>query len=223
MQTENTLTPMKDIIASRLKSSMATQDLSAIELARRAKVKPSFIYDILNGKSANPSTVRLARVANTLNVSLAWLAGQDSNLASPSVGDTPYITVPMLSLQNGKIVTSTIEGDPYYFRRAWINDRLGTAPDNIRMLFVTGDSMEPTLCHGDMVLVDITKKSPSPPGNFVLFDGVGLIIKRLELISGGDNGSMVRITSDNPQYESAQKAMEDINIVGRVVWFAREM
>lgn len=214
---------MKEVIAARLKLCMTGLGLSVLELARQADVKPSFIYDILNGKSANPSTIRLARVAEKLNVSLTYLVGQEeANDTGPTADNSLYVTLSTLSVENGAIITSETEGEPYYFHRTWISDRLSTKPNNIRLLFVEGDSMEPSLCHGDMVLLDLTKNSPSPPGIFVLFDGMGLTIKRLELISGSDT-PMVRISSDNPQYDVAQQAIEDIQIVGRVVWFAREM
>ena len=49
-------------------------------------------------------------------------------------------------------------------------------------MHVEGDSMVPTLQDGDAVLVDMTRQFPSPPGIFVLDDGMGLVAKRLEHI-----------------------------------------
>lgn len=213
--------PMQDIIAKRLKSHMDKLKLSALELARKADVKPSFIYDILNGKSTNPSTVRLARVAEHLGISLAYLAGQEDTQAPGNI-ESPLVSLATLSVKNGDVITTQTSGEPYYFHNAWIKSRLDTAPENLRLLFVEGDSMAPALCHGDMLLIDCTRHSPSPPGIFVLFDGMGLTAKRLELVSSS-TPPMVRITSDNPQYEASQQPLEDLDIVGRVVWFAREM
>lgn len=82
--------------------------------------------------------------------------------------------------------------------------------------------MEPSLCAGDMILIDITKKSPTPPGIFVLFDGFGLVTKRLEFISN-TNPPAIRIISDNAQYSAYERTIDELHIIGRVVWFAREL
>ena len=114
------------------------------------------------------------------------------------------------------------EGDPYYFRKSWIYDRLNTKPENLRMVFVQGDSMEPTLCQGDMVLVDIEMKNPSPPGIFIIFDGMGLVVKRLEFIPNS-NPASIRVLSDNSQYHPYASILQKTKIIGRVVWFSREI
>lgn len=41
-----------------------------------------------------------------------------------------------------------------------------SAPENIKMIKVKGDSMEPTLKEGDWVLVDISRISPDSDGLF---------------------------------------------------------
>jgi hypothetical protein len=45
------------------------------------------------------------------------------------------------------------------------------------------------------VLVDLGRRSPTPPGIFVLHDGMGLVAKRLEYIPNSDP-PRVRIISD---------------------------
>ena len=42
--------------------------------------------------------------------------------------------------------------------------------------------MMPTLHDSDIVLVDLGRRAPTPPGIFVLHDGMGLVAKRLEHI-----------------------------------------
>jgi phage repressor protein C with HTH and peptisase S24 domain len=55
----------------------------------------------------------------------------------------------------------------------------------------------PTLHDGEIVLVDLGRRSPTPPGIFVLHDGMGLVAKRLEHIPNSDPARL-RIISDNP-------------------------
>ena len=48
-----------------------------------------------------------------------------------------------------------------------------------------------------MVMVDTNRTSPSPPGIFVLDDGVGIVAKRVEAIPN-NRPWMLRLSSDNP-------------------------
>jgi phage repressor protein C with HTH and peptisase S24 domain len=89
-------------------------------------------------------------------------------------------------------------------------------------MHVEGDSMMPTLHSGDIVLVDMSRRSPTPPGIFVLHDGMGLVAKRLEHIPNSDP-PRVRIISDNTFYSPYEGLADEVNIVGRIRWFAREI
>lgn len=218
------------IIRDRLRQELARRGLTATELAKSAGVKTSFIYDILNGKSTNPSTVKLAQVAETLGVGLTYLAGLSnragaSDMAGGAIADD-LASIPRLKVRasagGGTLETSDEEDGHYYFRRSWIRDTLKTTPETLRMLHITGDSMVPTLCDNDIILVDTQQKSPSPPGVFVLFDGLGLVAKRLELVSNA-KPAQIRILSDNAQYGAYERSLEETQIIGRVVWFAREL
>jgi phage repressor protein C with HTH and peptisase S24 domain len=81
---------------------------------------------------------------------------------------------------------------------------------------VLGDSMMPTLYPGQKVMVHINDKRPTPPGIFYLWDGMGLVIKRVELIPGSSPPT-VRIKSDNPKYESYERTVDEARINGRVI------
>jgi phage repressor protein C with HTH and peptisase S24 domain len=95
-------------------------------------------------------------------------------------------------------------------------------PVRLRIMHVEGDSMMPTLHSGDVVLVDLARRSPTPPGIFVLHDGMGLVAKRLEYIPNNDP-PMLRVISDNTFYSPYERTMDEVNIVGRIRWFAREI
>lgn len=89
-------------------------------------------------------------------------------------------------------------------------------PSAVRIIRVSGDSMEPDYPANDRVMVDTSHRVPSPDGVYVLWDGYGLIIKRLELIYGS-SPPRVRISSANPAYSSYEVAVSDVLINGRVV------
>jgi transcriptional regulator with XRE-family HTH domain len=71
-------------IGVRLRARMHQCGFSSTELARRAEVKTSFIYDVLSGKSANPSPLKLARLAQAMGVSLSALVEPHNAPLSPA-------------------------------------------------------------------------------------------------------------------------------------------
>jgi hypothetical protein len=86
----------------------------------------------------------------------------------------------------------------------------------LRIITVMGDSMEPTLQPGQRVLVDTGDRKPTPPGIFVVWDGLGLVIKRVQTVPHSEPPK-VRITSDNGKYESYERALDEAYIQGRVI------
>lgn len=92
-----------------------------------------------------------------------------------------------------------------------------TAPAaDLRFITVMGDSMEPTLQPGQRVLVDTGDRQPSPPGVFVVWDGLGLVIKRVQMLPHSEP-PRVKITSDNAKYDPYERTIEEAYIQGRVI------
>ena len=212
-------------IGQRLKAQMQQCGISSSELAKRADVKTSFIYDVISGKSANPSPVKLARMADSLGVDLGTLVGSPGHFHAPG-SPIDHVAIARITVQfstrSDKIVLEEKTAEPHYFKTAWIRDRIGSRPCDLKMLYVHGDGMEPTICAGDLLMIDSSQKVPSPPGIFILFDGLGLVTKRLEY-TPHNTPPKLRITSDNPQYPAYERSLDETYIIGRVVWFSREL
>lgn len=105
---------------------------------------------------------------------------------------------------------------------SYLRRELRASPDKVNIIEVQGDSMDPTLQSGDRIMVDTAQRVPSPPGIFALWDGLAVIVKRLEYISRSDP-PRVKIISDNLHHEAYTLTTGEINIIGRVVWYARKM
>jgi phage repressor protein C with HTH and peptisase S24 domain len=89
-------------------------------------------------------------------------------------------------------------------------------PDELKIIRVQGDSMEPTLLPGQRVMVDSADRTPSPPGIFVVWDGLGFVIKRVDLVPHSEP-LRVRISSDNGRYEPYERTLNEAYIQGRVI------
>lgn len=207
-------------LVARLKTAMLKKGLNPKTLAERSNVGRSFVYDILNGKSANPTSSKLTAIAEQLGVSVQYLLSgvyADANDGKGEIAEVPSLAVEMG--MDGKNIITTRSEKFYCFKNSWIKEKLNTTAQNLRVINIAGDSMTPTLQNGDVVLVNTTQTTPNPPGLFVLFDGLGLHAKRLELIGR----EKVRVMSDNPQYLAYEMDVQEINIIGKIVWLGREL
>jgi phage repressor protein C with HTH and peptisase S24 domain len=110
----------------------------------------------------------------------------------------------------------------WLFPEPLIRHELRARPDDLRMITVDGDSMEPLLSSGDRILVDTNQRIPVPPGIFVIWDGMGLVAKRIEHVPASDPPK-ISVRSLNPEYPSYELTGEEVNIVGRVVWAGKRL
>ena len=219
-------------LADRLQARTSQLGLNPAHVAEMAGVNRSFVYDILRGRSTRPGLDRLAEVARVLKVELDWLIhgigeveGTSPFMENP---DETFVSITHAGVRpamgGGAVVLEDHEtpGRAYHFRRSWIKNDLKASPSQLRIMTVEGDSMEPTLQDGDTVLVDMTRRAPSPPGIFVLDDGMGLVAKRLQHVPNSDPPA-VRVISDNRHYPEYERTAGEVHIVGRIRWFAREI
>jgi phage repressor protein C with HTH and peptisase S24 domain len=222
---------MSTTLRDRLRARARQLGISPADLATLAGVNRSFVYDILRARSTRPSAERLDRIAEVLKVDRDWLLhgeGQvEGALPAGDLAEADYVAIASASARpsmggGAEAEDDVAPGGAYWFRRSWIRKALGTAPSRLRLLQVEGDSMLPTLCDGDTVLVDLSRCSPSPAGIFVLHDGAGLVAKRLEHVPTSEPARL-RIISDNPRYAPYECLASEVTIVGRIRWFAREV
>lgn len=92
---------------------------------------------------------------------------------------------------------------------------LGADPQQVVIVQVQNDSMEPTLRSGDRVMVDLTSTIPTDGGIFILDEGHGPIVKRCRLLPGTDPLS-IEIISDNPLIGPRVRPVDDVRVIGQV-------
>ena len=103
------------------------------------------------------------------------------------------------------------------FRKEWVK-RKGN-PGNMVLIKVDGDSMEPSLLSGDVVLIDRNRNYIDPQGGIyaLALDDI-IMIKRVQVLA-----DKIRIISDNPKYEAFDVPLDRVKVNGKVIWFAREL
>ncbi len=103
----------------------------------------------------------------------------------------------------------------------------GTAPENVRILRVRGNSMQPEMREGDRIVVDVSRRLPSTGETFVLWDGNGLVVKQVEAVqshgAGEDKPPRLRLISANPDYAPYSCLAQDVHVLGKVLWVVRRV
>lgn len=124
------------------------------------------------------------------------------------------------SAGNGTVAREEEVIGRFAFRRSWLN-RKGLSPATLVIITAKGDSMEPTVRSGDILLVDKNITRLASDGIYLIERDNEVYCKRLQkLFNGG-----VSIMSDNEKYkpqELDQSEAEQLNVTGRVVWIGGE-
>lgn len=140
-----------------------------------------------------------------------------------------YVAIPLYNgvqaaAGAGAVVEHEHPDDMLMFKESWVRVELGARPQDLYLIRVAGDSMEPTLRAGDAILVNRRYTAPDREGVYILRMNGMLLVKRLQAIPGG----MIRVISDNSAFDSYNVALADLEgsgtaVVGRVVWIGRRM
>lgn len=106
------------------------------------------------------------------------------------------------------------------FDEKWLRKQ-GLDPSKLSLIQVEGESMSPTLNHGDDIMVDNRAASaPVRDGIHVIRLDDVLMVKRL---AGGPRGRL-SVLSDNPAYPGWPDVDGSaVTVIGRVVWAGRRL
>jgi phage repressor protein C with HTH and peptisase S24 domain len=111
-----------------------------------------------------------------------------------------------------------VKPEPWRFPAQFMRNDLRARESEIIILETDGDSMEPTIGSGERIIVHTGMRTPSPDGIFALRDTFGNIIaKRLQVLRKGDP-PRVLVISDNKAHATEEVGLDEIHIVGRVLW-----
>ena len=114
------------------------------------------------------------------------------------------------------------EAARWYIPENMIRHEGGGDPGSIRILRARGDSMEPGIFDGDRMLVDVSRRNPATGETAVLWDGAGLVVKKVEIVPHAEPPRL-RLLSANPDYEPYECLAAEAHVVGTVLWSLRRM
>ena len=143
-------------------------------------------------------------------------------VAGTAEEDGLYMEVPKvrarLSAGGGSFETeSQVEGY-YSFRSDWLNMRGN--PANMVLMEVMGNSMEPEIKEGDMVLIDESRTDVLSGSIYAVGVEDTVMVKRVERLPG-----TLVLRSDNMDYSPIHLSgdeLHNVRVIGKVLWASRE-
>jgi len=109
----------------------------------------------------------------------------------------------------------------FAFRSDWVYRRGN--PEMMVLMRVTGDSMEPEIRHGDMVLIDRGKTQIYGHALYAVGVNDEIYIKEVETLPG----QLLVLRSLNSRYNPIEVDLrgdlaDSVRIIGRIIWWCRE-
>ena len=194
----------------RLESALSDNNCTMADLGRKIQLSPTVINS-WKTRGSIPRADIACKTAEALNTTVEYLiTGNSSNLISTS---RKTFLVPILNQElsagHGDLLPEDDVIEGLLPLPVWLRKKYG---NNLGALHVHGDSMQPTLNDGDMVVCDSLGWDKSDGIFAIRLNGNGYV-KRLQVVNG-----KVLIKSDNPNYETITEPLDSsaISIIGKV-------
>ena len=193
----------------RLEDALNKKQITPTELSRILGVAPS-VVNAWKIRESIPRADIAVKTAEVLDTSVEYLiTGNSVELNSTRKTFLVPILNQELSAGHGDLLPEEDVIEGLLSLPIWLRKKYG---NNLGALHVHGDSMQPTLNDGDMVVCDSLGWDKSDGIFAIRLNGNGYV-KRLQVVSG-----KVLIKSDNPNYETITEPLDSnaMNVIGKV-------
>lgn len=231
----------KHAIGPRMAALRAERGISQRELAEVVGMQQQGIAAIENGGVKRPGKLR--EIALALNTTQEYLLenkgvrdlieSADRRMSLEDDYKRPSSGILEIDVRAGLGAGGSTEGrevrhdgnhsDPvkpesWKFPSRFMREEIRATENQVIILETDGDSMLPTIGSGERIIVHTGMRQPSPDGIFALRDTFGNIVaKRLQVLRKGDP-PRVLVISDNKAHATEEVGLDEIHIVGRVLW-----
>lgn len=206
--------------------------LKRSEFAKNISLSNSYVSEILSGKR-NISIKFKKGFQSAFGFAIEELPHRmqptpKNYTLSDNTDSTTYCKIPLFNIKESAghnvFVNDEKIGADLMFRRDWLGRELKSHPDNLFILSAETDSMEPTIKHDALLIVDKSIDRIITEGIYVLRRGDTILIKRIRKLSE----DTIELISDNPAYGKEtikQNRQPEITILGKVVyvWSGRKI
>ena len=198
--------------ADRIKEGMELRQLKQSDLVEKTGISKGALSSYISGRYV-PKQNNIFLIAKALNVSESWLMGNDVPLERRMIDRKKSVTINVLGRVAAGIPIEAIEG---IIDTEEITEEFARA-GSFFGLQIHGDSMEPRIYEGDVVIVRQQDDADSGDIVIAMINGDDATCKRLRKYRDG-----IELIPNNPSYEPMFFSNDEImtkpvKIIGKVV------
>ena len=222
-------------ILGQLDKFIKSKHLKRGEFANKISLSISYVSEILSGK--RDISIKFKKgFQSAFGFPVEELphrmqtSPENHSLQDPGGGtdNTTYCKIPLFNIKASSgqetFVNDERIGADLMFRRDWIQRELKTNHDNLFILSADSDSMDPTINHDALLIVDKSIDRIITEGIYILRRGDTILIKRIRKLSE----DTIELISDNPAYGKETIKLNnqpEVSILGKVIyiWSGRKI
>lgn len=222
MQEDDALAdPSSREIGSRIRAARIDSGMSQLDLGNRVKIGRSAVAQWERGESV-PSLTKIEEIGRALQLEPAFLAfGVVANAeqwAERVQQSSGLVFLCEDDCSDYEDPGSNANGAAWGVQPSWLRDELSVRQTEDVVVHRCAQS-DLRYEIGDRLVVDRSNLIPSPPGDFVYWDGRGPRVGRLSLVpSKNDHALRIRIADDMGTYEVSDN---DVRVIGRIRGYFR--
>jgi len=219
----------KETLADRLNQAMTLAGMSQGALAKASGVAQPTIWRLASG-NARGST-KIVEMANALGVRTEWLSTGVGPMRNDGQQSAEIVTSKeALDVFRVDILDLTVSAGPGSFMISEFVEVLhaieftteharslfgNRSQDDVKVMTVDGDSMNPTIQSGDRLFFDVSVRSFKVDGVYAFVFGQHFHVKRLQM-----QGLQLVVLSDNPAYKDwyvTEENQDQLYIMGKAL------
>ena len=222
-------------ILKHLDNFISSRHLKRGEFANIISLSSSYVSEILSGK--RDISIKFKKgFQSAFGFPIEELpyrvqiSPENNSSQGPAKGsdDTIYCKIPLFNIKASSghetFVNNEKIGADLIFRRDWLDRELKSNPNNLFILSAESDSMEPTIQHDALLIVDKGIDRIITEGIYILRRGDTILIKRIRKLSE----NMIELISDNPAYGKETIELNkqpEFTILGKAIyiWSGRKI
>lgn len=200
-------------IKDRLIQVLREKNITPKELSEKTGIPKSSISQYMSGY-AKPKQDRIYLISKALDINPTWLLGYDVDINIVKQNEGIGVKIPILGTVIAGIPVTAVEDIIGYEE---INEKMARCGDYFA-LEIKGDSMEPKMSKGDIVIVKQQNTVENGQIAIVLVNGDEATVKKVRFRDNGIELIAFNSYVYEPHFYSA-KEIDDlpVKIIGRVV------
>jgi transcriptional regulator with XRE-family HTH domain len=226
-------------LGQRIKERRKELGLTQEELARHFGISREAVQQWEKEDSpTKPKGERLTELARLLEADVQWLLAGSESVKPEDLRrrERPRQSSGMLTIDELDVLGANAEsggavhpseGLHYDHEKVvvrWqvpaqmVRAHTASSAERIKIITAKGLSNAPLIMPGDKLMVDLDDRTPSPPGFFAIWDGVGELVKQLEVVAYADPPRVIlKSTNRDLSIENRELSLSEVSINGRVI------